>query len=175
MIRERYNGSGAKVMGVNLEGRGVFTRWFELQAGATFQRSRYDEPEAWSEDETVPAEKRMFRTPDFYGYFTGILKPAPRWSAWLSGTYTGEMLVQHMAGVIAKDMAVETPGFFDMELKTAYDFRLGSDVTLQVNAGIKNIFNAYQDDMDKGPDRDPGYLYGPSLPRSYFCGVKLSF
>lgn len=44
-IKERYNGSGATVRGLNAEGRAVFTRWFELQAGVTWQRSRYVEPE----------------------------------------------------------------------------------------------------------------------------------
>ena len=27
-------------------------------------------------------------------------------------------------------------------------------MNLQLNAGIQNIFNAYQDDFDKGADRD---------------------
>ena len=36
-------------------------------------------------------------------------------------------------------------------------------------------FNAYQKDFDKGVDRDSGYIYGPSLPRSWFIGAKVSF
>ena len=48
-------------------------------------------------------------------------------------------------------------------------------MNLQVNAGIQNIFNAYQNDFDKGADRDSGYIYGPSLPRSFFAGVKISY
>jgi outer membrane receptor for ferrienterochelin and colicins len=31
------------------------------------------------------------------------------------------------------------------------------------------------DDFDKGADRDSGYIYGPSLPRSFFAGVKISY
>lgn len=175
LIRERYNGSGAEVLGLNLEGRAIFTRWLELQAGATVQRSHYSEPEAWSEDETVAPEKKMFRTPDYYGYFTTILNPTKRLSAWVSGTYTGKMVTPHLKGVIAKDVAVTTPDFFDLELKVAYDFRLYKEAVLQLNAGVKNLFDAFQSDLDKGPDRDPAYVYGPSMPRSYFAGVKLSF
>ena len=48
-------------------------------------------------------------------------------------------------------------------------------VAQQVNAGVQNIFNAYQNDFDKGADRDSGYIYGPSLPRSFFAGVKISY
>ncbi len=124
ITKERRNGSGAEVMGVNLEARAVFTRWFELQAGATLQRSRYKEPEVWSENPDVPAEKRLFRTPDVYGYFTALLNPAKRFSASMAGTYTGRMLVQHMAGVIAEDRTEKTPDFFDMELKLGYDVPL---------------------------------------------------
>ena len=59
----------------------------------------------------------------------------------LSGTYTGSMLVQHMKGYIAKDVAVTTPDFFDMTAKVSYDFSLYKAITLQVNAGVQNIFN----------------------------------
>ena len=41
--------------------------------------------------------------------------------------------------------------------------------------GVQNLFNAYQKDFDKGVDRDSGYIYGPSLPRSWFIGAKVSF
>jgi aspartyl aminopeptidase len=43
------------------------------------------------------------------------------------------------------------------------------------HAGIQNIFNAYQKDFDRGANRDSGYIYGPSLPRSWFVGAKISF
>ena len=175
LTKERRNGSGAEVMGVNLEARAVFTRWLELQAGATLQRSRYKEPEVWSENPEVPAEKRLFRTPDVYGYFTALLNPLKRFSASLAGTYTGRMLVQHMAGVIVADRVEKTPDFFDMELKLAYDMPLYKEVTLQWSAGVRNIFDAYQKDFDQGADRDSGYMYGPGIPRSYYAGVKIVF
>ena len=83
------------------------------------------------------------------------------------------MLVQHFAGYVAEDEEVVTPDFFDMGIKVAYDIKLSNNSTMQVNGGVKNIFNAYQDDLDKGADRDAGYIYGPSLPRTFFLGVKL--
>lgn len=175
LTKERRNGSGAEVMGVNLEARAVFTRWFEWQAGVTVQRSRYKRPEVWSENPAVPAEKRLFRTPDVYGYFTALLNPGKRFSASLAGTYTGRMLVQHMAGVIAEDRTEKTPDFFDMEVKLAYDIPLYKEVTLQWNAGIRNVLDAYQKDFDQGADRDSGYMYGPGIPRSYYAGLKIMF
>ena len=42
-VQERYNAYGAKVFGLNIEGKAMFTDWFSLQAGVTLQQSKYDE------------------------------------------------------------------------------------------------------------------------------------
>ena len=141
LIKERRNGSGAKVLGLSMEGKMAYLSLFQLQAGVTLQQSRYDEPEKWSE--TAPAEKKIFRTPNTYGYFTATYTPIKPLSLSLSGTYTGSMLVQHMAGYIDKDVAVNTRDFFDMGVKVAYDFKLYKSVDLQLSAGVQNVFNAY--------------------------------
>ena len=94
----------------------------------------------------------------------------------LSGTYTGSMLTQHMAGSGTKvDVAVRTPSFWDMGCKISYGFSVLDICRLKLHAGIKNILNAYQKDFDKGEKRDSGYIYGPSLPRSLVFGAGLSF
>lgn len=153
----------------------MFAPWLQFQVGGTLQRSRYAEPEKWSEDESVPAETRMFRSPDSYAYMMATVTPIRKFDISLTGTYTGPMLVQHFAGWVEKDVAVMTNPFFDMGLKLSYDFRIYRTVGLQVNGGIKNIFNSYQKDFDQGPNRDAGYIYGPSLPRTIFVGIKLTF
>ena len=173
LIKERRNGSGAKVLGLSMEGKMAYLSLFQLQAGVTLQQSRYDEPEKWSE--TAPAEKKIFRTPNTYGYFTATYMPIKPLSLSLSGTYTGSMLVQHMAGYIDKDVAVNTRDFFDMGVKVAYDFKLYKSVDLQLSAGVQNVFNAYQNDFDQGVERDSGDIYGPPAPRSYFAGIKISY
>ncbi|WP_262921424.1 hypothetical protein [Maribellus maritimus] len=38
---------------------------------------------------------------------------------------------------------------------------------------MKNIFNSYQNDFDEGIDRDPGYIYGSTLPRTVYLGIKV--
>ena len=86
------------------------------------------------------------------------------------------MLVQHMKGSgVAQDVAVTTPAFCDVNLRVAYDLRLYRDITLQLYGGVQNLFNAYQKDFDRGVERDSGYIYGLSLPRSWFVGAKVSF
>lgn len=175
VIKERRNGSGAKVMGVNVEGKIAFNKWVSVQGGVTWQQSRYKDPYTWSEDNTIAPTKKMFRTPDFYGYFTANVNPVKNLTFSLSGTYTGHMFVQHMAGYIEKDECVKTPDFFEMNSKLAYEFPIYKAIRLEVNGGVQNIFNAYQKDFDLGPDRDSSYIYGPATPRSYFAGVKVSF
>ena len=174
LLLERRNGKGASVMGINLEGKIAYS-WLQLQAGATLQRSRYKEPEQWSDNPNVAPQKKMFRSPDCYGYFTATLTPVNRFTASLTGTYTGSMLVQHFAGYVPEDREESTPRFFDMQIKLAYDIPLMQAFTLQINGGVTNLFNAYQTDFDKGADRDAGYIYGPSTPRSFFMGCKISY
>ena len=174
ILKERTNGSGAKVMGITAEGKAVISTLIQLQAGATLQKSRYDEAENWSDTEDLSTTK-MLRTPDFYGYFTATLTPVRKLSVAFSGTYTGSMLIPHAAGYIAQDENVTTPDFFDMNMKISYTIPVCHQINLQLNAGVQNIFDAYQSDLDKGRYRDSDYIYGPSLPRSYFVGTKISF
>lgn len=173
--KERRNGSGANVMGLTLEGKLGYKQWLQLQMGLTMQRSRYNEAEKWSEDPEVKAEEKMFRTPDLYGYFTAQLSPIKRLDISFTGTYTGEMLVQHAAGYIEKDRAETTPDFWDVTTKLTYCIPVNSTLDLDISVGMMNIFNQYQDDFDKGADRDSGYMYGPGLPQSWFAGVKMNF
>lgn len=123
----------------------------------------------------MPLEKRMFRTPDVYGYFTMTYTPVRALSLALSGTYTGSMLVEHHAGYISQNRTETTRRFWDIGIKAGYDFQLYKSITLQLNAGVQNIWNAYQNDFDRGTDRDSGYIYGPGMPRSVYAGLKLSY
>lgn len=173
-VLERYNGSGARVMGVNIEAKAFFSSHFDVQGGVTMQRSRYKKPEAWSDDPNVPAEKKIFRTPDIYGYFTANWEIIHSLRASFTGTATGPMLVQHLAGSGTDiDLAVRTQSFFDASLKLTYTFRVFNRMNLDVSGGVSNILNSYQKDFDLGSRRDSGYIYGPTLPRCVNVGVSL--
>lgn len=173
-IKERRNGSGAKVYGVNLDAKVAHGREAQLQLGFTVQRSRYNRAEVWtSEGEEEQTTKRMPRTPDYYGYFTFTSAPLKNFDFSLSGTYTGKMIVLHMAGYIEKSRMEHTPQFMDLNLKLNYTFVLKDHIKMQVNGGVQNIFNSFQKDLDKGEFRDAGYFYGPTQPRTYFVGIKI--
>ena len=173
LIKERRNESGARVAGFNVEGKIAYGDHWLMQAGLTWHKSAFKEAHAWADD--VDATREMFRSPDIYGYFITSGNPWKKLTLSLSGTLTGRMLVEHHAGYIPENRTERTPSFIDLNFKASYDFRIAKGAVLQVNAGVQNFLNSYQKDFDKGPDRDSGYIYGPSAPRSLFVGLKLGW
>lgn len=187
-LLERRNGSGATVKGVNLELQARPTEWIQLQGGFTMQSSKYKEATVWSEDKRLDEKdrvtKRLSRTPDYYGFLAANINITKRFLASLSGNYTGRMYIPHFAPEegtdtqghvvnIEKDVMKHSKDFFDLGIRLAYDFKLTKELTLQVNGGVKNIFNSFQKDFDKGMLRDAGYMYGPGLPRTFYIGIKM--
>lgn len=172
IIMERQNGSGAKVSGINIEGKLAPSTKVQLQFGYTLQQSLYNNAERWSDDPNVLPERKILRTPDDYGYFSLSINPARQLSLSATGTYTGSMLAPHFAGYIINDRLETTPAFFDANLKASYDFKL-KGVNLLISGGMKNIFNSYQSNLDKGALRDAGFVYGPGMPRTIFISLKI--
>ena len=170
----RTNAHGAWVGGLNIEGKVAYqtsTFNFQLSAGYTWQQSRYTEPQKWSE--VVPTQTRMHHTPDNYGYLLLDIQPVRDFTISVNGKATGSMLVPHLAGYIDHDEESQTPAFWDLGLRLAYDIHLYKHYCLEISAGVKNILDQFQRDMDRGENRDAGYIYGPSQPRTYFVGLSL--
>ena len=160
---------GAKVQGINLEFNASPSNRWQLQSGFTIQKSAFEEPQEF--DET-----RFFRSPDHYGYASLNFQPTPRLSLSSTGNYTGPMLVPYFGPQVENPEAGElrkSKSFFDTGLKISYSTRITDVVKMEWNAGVKNIFNSYQNDFDSGIDRDPAYIYGPTSPRTIYFGIKL--
>ena len=171
LLLTRVNASGARVAGVNVEGKIGYGRLFTLQLGYTYEQSRYIEDFQWSP--TIAPQRRMFRTPDHYGFFIVNVHPVKGLNITTNGKVTGNMLVQHYAGYIPQDEEVETTPFFEWDIKLAYEIPLYKNYTLEICAGVKNLLDQYQKDLDKGMNKDASYIYGPFTPRSYFVGLNL--
>ena len=173
LLLTRTNASGARVAGLNVEAKVGYGHLLTFQAGYTYNHSRYIEPLQWSENPNIAPQRRMFRTPDHYGYFLCNIEPVKHFHIVTNGKVTGNMLVQHFAGYVPEDEEVTTPTFFEWDIKLCYDIPLYKHYTLEVNAGVKNILDQFQSDLDKGMDRDAGYVYGPASPRTFFAGINL--
>ena len=175
LIKERHNESGARVFGGNLEGKIAWRDKLQIQCGFTAQNSRYKEERKWSDEGNVTETRKMFRTPDFHGYLTSSYNPFRQMTLALTGTYTGSMLIEHHKGFLEENRTEQTPAFWDINFKMTYDFRIFRSISLQLNAGVQNILNSFQKDFDSGADRDSGYIYGPTLPRCFFMGIRLNY
>lgn len=173
LLLTRTNASGARVAGMNIEAKVGFGHLLTFQAGYTYNHSRYIEPLQWSENPNIAPQRRMFRTPDHYGYFLCNIEPVEHFHIVTNGKVTGNMLVQHFAGYVPEDEEVTTPTFFEWDIKLCYDIPLYKHYTLEINAGVKNILDQFQSDLDKGMDRDAGFIYGPATPRTFFAGINL--
>lgn len=174
MIYEKRNAASSLVRGITVELRGNYDGKAQLEAGYTYQKSRYENPVSYSA--TLPAVKHYLRSPDNYGYYTFTLTPKGKFNASISGVYTGKMEVLHLAGAPenpVNNKYVTTRGFLENNVKLIYLSKvIRLNLGIEIFGGIKNIFNAYQNDFDTGKNRDSNYIYGPSAPRTYYFGIK---
>jgi outer membrane receptor for ferrienterochelin and colicins len=124
----------------------------------------------------LPARKDFLRIPNVYGYGTLSFTPNKKFNASVNLVYTGTMNLVHFAGApeVTETTYTTTSSFTELGCKVGYTFGLKSvDSGLKVFTGVKNLFNAYQNDFDTGKNRDNNYIYGPGMPRTFFMGVRL--
>ena len=172
-VFEKQNGQGALIQGINLEARANFNRVIQLEGGYTLQSSKFDSAVEYIEG--VSPIREFIRTPNNYGY--AILNYTKNnISSTLNYLYTGDMKIPHFAGSPNQSVneIVNTDSFSELSLKLNYTIP-GEMISMDLYAGIKNIFNQYQSDFDIGKNRDSNYIYGPAQPRTTYFGVKLSF
>lgn len=159
---------GAKVKGVNVEFNLSPSKKVQFQSGMTFQKSAYEEPQEFE-------ETRFFRSPDNFGFASVNYVPLSQFSISATANYTGHMLVPYFGTQLDNPAEGElrtSQSFLDLGLKGAYNIKITDDVRLEINAGVKNIFNSYQKDFDTGINRDPSYIYGPLSPRLFYFGLR---
>jgi outer membrane receptor for ferrienterochelin and colicins len=169
VIYTRVNAEdGATVAGVNLEMNAIPANGWLVKAAFTYQNSFYQTEQEFD-------ERRFFRTPNTYGYYTIDWQASKKLGFSATGTYTGKMLVPYFGPQLTSPdngELRESNAFNDFGLKIRYNVKVNG-ATLQVFGGVKNILNAYQNDFDLGSERDPGYMYGPNLPRTIYFGIRI--
>jgi len=169
-VKEKINTDGAVVKGLNIEVKYSPSTQFMLQLATTIQSAKYNSVQTPEEGITTD---QILRTPNVYGNLMATYKPRPNWDINLVTVYTGSMKVPHLKGYITDNRLETTKGMLDFGLNTAYEFQWKNLFPLEVSVGVKNLFNQYQSDFDKGADRDADYIYGPALPRTLFMGLKI--
>lgn len=173
-VFEKRNGNGATVQGVTIELRGNYKRKIQLETGFTLQTSMFKDAVTYIEE--VAPTKSFLRTPNDYGFANLTFNPNKKTNINLNYVFTGKMKIAHFAGAInqTEDEFIKTNSFSEFNCKIGRTFeskRFG--VNFELYGGLKNIFNAYQNDFDLGKNRDSNYIYGPATPRSVFVGLRI--
>jgi outer membrane receptor for ferrienterochelin and colicins len=177
ILEEVRNGEGARVYGTNFEfGLSPDPKW-QFQLGGTLQKATYDESQILFESDGTTGESdiavdEFVRTPNLYGYLNTAWIPSKLFNVDITGTYTGKMIVPRVISDTGFLQLNEVNPFFDLNLKLESHIDFNENFMITFSAGVKNIFNSYQDDFDSGPTRDSDYVYGPIAPRTFFFGIK---
>lgn len=168
----RTNGAPAQVFGFSMDTRTLLTANYQIDLGLTMQRAFFTEGIAWSN--SVLPVNRFLRTPNVYGYANVTCFPDKPWSGSLAGTFTGSMLVPHFGGTSSQpsDVLKTSDPFIDLtaRLERKWHFHRWEQ-NLKVGIGVQNILNAFQQDFDKGKERDSNYIYGPAKPRTFILRI----
>jgi len=164
----RVNLGGARVWGAEVS-LGASLRAVTVQMGWTVQRARLDEAEPDF------GSRQVFRSPEQLGLtqLSWVVSPALRATA--TARYLGSMAMPHYAGFIDEDRLETTPSFvtFDVALARTVSFGSAGGPRLEITAGVRNLTDRYQRDLDQGPERDSGYFYGPRVPRTFYAALRI--
>lgn len=170
---EKQNGQGATVKGVTLEVRANFDKKIQLETGFTLQSSSFDHKVEYIDG--IEGIKKFTRTPNDYGYATVSFRPNKKFNANFNYVYTGKMIIPHFGGApnqLTDEMYTSDP-FSELSTKIGYTIEFEKiQSNIEFYSGIKNIFNAYQSNFDIGKNRDSNFVFGPSLPRTFYIGMK---
>ncbi|CAM1342922.1 TonB-dependent receptor [Tenacibaculum aestuarii] len=182
-IFEKRNGDGAVVQGITLETRLNYDGILQLDAGFTYQSSKFDT--AVDNFHNLSPKREFLRTPTTYGYATATYTPNQKFKTALNLVYTGQMDVLHI--IPNPDFNPPTdnnenigeyfssPSFFNLGVNTSYTFNVEKlNTNIELNLGIKNILDDYQSVFDTGKDRDSNFIFGPATPRTFVFGVKFT-
>lgn len=155
-MKTRTNSEGAKVIGASLEGRLTLPNTWSLQMGVTYHKNQWNEAQKWNDNDAYET-RRMYRTPDLYGYFISTFNVTKQLDLTFTGNFTGSMLVGH-------EIPTEDDG------KT-----LSKDAYLdKVSANIKydRLLSG------EGQSNKVGEVYGPrtfKTPSFFELGVKAQY
>ena len=85
------------------------------------------------------------------------------------------MSAPHYAGYIDADRLEITPQFLTFNTVLSRTFEVGEKGRLRLYYNMQNIADSYQRDLDKGPNRDSAYVYGPTEMRRSVVGLSYEF
>jgi outer membrane receptor for ferrienterochelin and colicins len=154
----------ARVYGVELNAGWGIGDDLRLQGGVVVQRARFAEPEP------------DFGSRDFFRTPPALRQPHvtwrhPRYGDW----FAGPALHRLDEGAALRGLHRRGPPRDDTGVRHARCEPPRGRPKLALTVGGRNLTNAYQEDLDRGPLRDASYVYGPRFPRSLVIGLRVEY
>jgi len=169
---ERINSSGADVKGIEFDFGIKPVTGFEIRSGFTFKENKY------KEKVTDFDTDNFLRTPNHFGYIRTSYEFNDGLSTFASLKYTGSMYVPNEIAVDYQEDPVlgltKSSEFFELDFAVTKSLEIFSNLKSSLTIGVKNLTDAYQNDLDYGAQRDPGYVYGPSQPRTFYAAFNIN-
>ena len=170
---ERINSDGAKVGGIEFDLGIRPISDIEFRGGFTYKKSKFDSPH---EDFNT---RNFLRTPDLTGNVRIVFTPMEKLNFYLRSNYIGKADIPHEIAIEGQEdpelRLEKSEDFLQVDIGLSYRLPLNNGMNTKLNIGVRNLTNAFQKDLDKGPDRDPAYIYGPVQPRTIYLGFGMDF
>lgn len=171
VFRERFNGPAAGIGGVELNLGAQPLPRLRLDLGGVAQFARFRSPVTVYDD----GAGKTVRVRDFLGTPRRYAVLQLTWlnprlaDVALAATYTGAMKeINQRTG----ELNARTRDFLVWNATLSRRFTPAGFPAFAVSAGVRNLFDDRQRDLESGVHRDPYYLYGPRTPRTLFFGVR---
>lgn len=137
--------------------------------------ARYDDPQLVFENEDGSGDivvEDYLKTPDFAAVAQIVAEPIERLTAFVGLKYTGTQdVLNNRTGTL-----VRAPDFLVTNVSVTRHFPVrGTDGDIDLTAGVKNVFNDRQRDLEVGASRDSDFVYGPRLLRTLFVRIDAHF
>jgi outer membrane receptor for ferrienterochelin and colicins len=165
----KVNFGTARVYGIEVNAGWGIGDTFVLQGGVVEQRARFGDPEPDF------GSRDFFRTPRRYANGTVTWRIPALVDVFGAARYTGRMKAPHYAGYVQEDRLEITPRFVVFDLAFARTFAVEKGAKFTVGVTARNLTDAYQPDLDRGPLRDSAYVYGPRFPRSVGVSFRVEY
>lgn len=167
---ERINGSDSSVFTAEFNLDYEFAEGWDLRFGVAYTDAAFDEPE-----EIIAGvfRERYLETPEWTGLAVLTWTDADIGTVTAGINYTGSMIaINEEEGFVNDD--TDTFWVIDVGYQRVWDNAIDGAL-LGVSVGVRNLLDDRQDDLPVGAGRDPGYLYGPRFPRSFYVQLDLDF
>ena len=150
ILWQRVNSGGGQVSGVEADFGIKPLPETEVRIGGVIKRARYDQPQEIFDG--VHSDRFLY-TPGLEGHARVTQLLSDDISILAAVRYTGTLV---LPDATAERLVETTETFFDIDFGATIAFPISVYTELEVSAGVKNLLDAYQSDLQRGVENSSG-------------------